>query len=142
MIRRDVEQATGIEAGVMEQFELIGGEFKHEAIVRTGRIKAQGRIAEIAARLGFDPGMGEDMGGQGRRGRFAVGAGDRDAGHVGKGGAEQFDIADDRFARTAGLFSRRMRGREGGRDAGAYDQHIGFGPVTFRQIDRGEAEGL
>ena len=83
----------------------------HACVVR--RLQVEDRHANIAAQRDLPPRLPQDMGDQRRRGRLAVGAGDRDERRFrGAGGAlagEEFDVADHRDARLVGALHRPVR---------------------------------
>ena len=99
MVGCQIEEDADRGAERRREIDLIGGAF-HD-IVMFGRRLGEGedRNTDIAAELGVTSGCADAMGDQGRRGRFAVGAGDGDERR--QGGlhralaAENFHVAND-----------------------------------------------
>ena len=109
MVGRDVEPDRDIGAEAIEQLELVGRELQHIEAARPERREIERAAADIAADLAAPPGLDEDMADQGRRRRFAVGAGDADETRLGLGAGQQLDVADDLLAGRARRRGDRMR---------------------------------
>ena len=81
------------------EVDLEGGDLDHVVAAHPRRIERQDRRADIAAELHVALRRRQEMRDQRRRGRLAVGAGDRDEGRVGDVppplAAEELDVADD-----------------------------------------------
>jgi len=98
MVLGDVDQNAdrGIERGC--EVDLVGRALDHVHAVRTRWLERKDRGPDIATHLCVVAGGGDEMRGERRGGRFAVGAGDRDERRIRRVrapfAAEQLDIAD------------------------------------------------
>ncbi len=99
------------------QVDLERRHLDHVDALGGGRLQRQDRGADIAAHLDVAARLGEDVGDQRRRGRLAVGAGDRHERRVRRQRAalpaEQLDVADDRDARVLGEPDASSAARDG-----------------------------
>ena len=125
MIGRQVGQDADIRRQARRQVDLEAGHFQHIDGLGRRRRQLQHRLADIAADLGVEAALGEDVSHQRGGGGLAVGAGDGDhrrlGGAVGIGAnfmGEQFDIADDANLGAIGMFHHAMRLGMGQRHAG------------------------
>ncbi len=141
VIRRHVDEHADGRPQRWRQIDLIGRHFDDVVPARCKRLERQRRHTDIAAHLRVTPGMSDEMRGQRRGGRFAVGAGDghqRTVGTMHRAlAAEQFDIADDFDAFEMRALRRPVRRRVGQRHAGRQNKR-----GDIRPVDIGEVRGL
>ncbi len=140
MVGRDVQQAG---AGCVErrrQVDLVGGIFDDIGEVVGERLERQHRRADIAAHGDAPSGRGDQMRGERRGRRFAVGAGDRDdfcpGAQCAPLAAEQLGVADDFDACRLGALHRPMRLRMRQRHARREHQRGKLAPIRPAQIHR------
>ena len=134
VVRSDIEQHGDVEDGTRHQRELIGGELKHIDAARPERRQPERRRPEIAADRMRQPQPAERMPDQGRRRRFAVGAGDPDESAIRHGFDEQGDVRFRPDTRGIRPDRKRMRPRVEMGDAGAPDQPIQAGRIESLHI--------
>ena len=116
MIGRQIEQDAGGRIDRRRQVDLVGRALDHVEALGRRRIERHDGAADIAAHLRVAAGRLDDVGGQRRRRRFAVGAGDGDERRA-RGAAralarEQLDVADDLDAGAARQLDRPVRLRD------------------------------
>ncbi len=143
MVFADIEQNADrrIERG--RKIDLVGRHLDHMHPPHPRRLQRQDRGADIAAHLGVVAGDLHQMRDQRRRGRLAVGAGDRHERRIRRVtpafAAKQLDVADHL---DAGLPRRQhapMRRRMGQRRAGRQNQGCEIRPGHGAQIGGDEA---
>ena len=143
MVFADVEKnADGrIERG--RKIDLVGRHFDHMHPPHPRRLEREDRGADIAAHLGIVTGKFHQMCDQRGRGRFAVGAGDRDERRVGRVtpplAAKQFDVADHFDAGLPRHQHAPVRRRMRQRCAGRQDQGGEIFPGYVAKIGGDEA---
>ena len=117
VVLADIEQNAdgGIERG--REVDLVGRHLDDVDAARARRLQRQDRGADIAAHLGVVAGDLCEMRDQRRRGRFAVGAGDRDERRVRRVppplAAEQLDVADHLDSRPRAPSARSSAAPDG-----------------------------
>ena len=140
MIRRQVEQDAGGRVDRRRQVDLVGRAFDHIGAVGRQWIERHHRAPDIAAHLRVASGGAQYMGGQRRRRRLAVRAGDRDEGRCRRlGGSlarEKLDIADDLDASATRQFHRPVRLGMRERHAGRQDEGRESWPCRAAQVRR------
>jgi hypothetical protein len=138
MVLADVEQDAdrGIER--RREIDLVGRALDHVRAGLVRRRERQDRGADIAAKLGLAAGGIEEMRGERRGGRLAVGAGDGDERRFRDTraplAAEQLDVADHLDRRRVRQRRRPMRRRVGERHAGREHQRGNPRPVDLAQV--------
>lgn len=143
VILADIEQNAdgGVERG--REIDLVGRHLDDVDAARARRLQRQDRGADIAAHLGVVAGDLREMCDQRRRGRLAVGAGDRDELRVrcmpSPLTAEQLDVADHLDTGLARLQHAPVRHRMGQRHAGRQHQRCEIVPGDVAQIGGDEA---
>ena len=115
MVGRDVGEDAGIGLEARHQVDLEGRQFQHIDPVPDRLAQQEHRLADIAADIDIASGRREEMAGERRRRRLAVGAGDRHQPGAAAGdlALEDFGIADDLDAGGLRLLDRPMRLRDG-----------------------------
>ena len=138
MVRRQIGEHRDIRHQPRRQIDLVGRNFQHIDRARIGARQFEHGLADIAADLRIVAAGIENVTDQGRRRRFAVGAGDGNDGRPARLGAigaylagEEFDIADDLDARLARGRDDRMRRGMGERHARAQHQCFELRPGPF-----------
>jgi hypothetical protein len=145
MVGGDVEKAGGVGRKLRREIDLEGGQLEHIDEIRGKRLKIKHRLADIAAERHTLARFAEQMGGERRRGRFAIGASDH---HDPAGRAflcmlakEELGVADDLHTSLprAGHGPMRVWMRQG--NAGREHERGEARPVDGVKIARRQALG-